>query len=163
MKTEFTRIEQKICMWADNMHDALTDHVSFADMAQDCDRYDVQQSEYPSDAPAWIYYTTDIDPIKGEYQKVSYHNGDPVLLGIVAKGRGLDAERLPRFSSVGGYSILYLDAEDNVLCACCASLEGLLDINGHPFWEGPALDCDECGETIESSYGDPDQDQDGDS
>jgi len=167
MKTKFTRIEKTICMWADDMdgeHDAdITDHVSFADMATDCDRQDVQQSEPLSDVPRWIYYTTEVDPVSGEYQEVSYHNGDPVLLGIVAKGRGLDASRLPRFSSYGSDSILYLDAEDNVLCAACASLEGLLDINGHPFWEGRALDCDECGDSIESSYGDPDQDQGGDS
>lgn len=70
----------------------------------------------------------------------------------------------------GGYSILYLDdtphrcdtdgARGDVLCAKCASIAQRLMPKAVfvPFiyWEGPAVDCAECGKVLASEYGDPD-------
>ncbi len=67
-------------------------------------------------------------------------------------------KKLPAFSSVGCYTLIYLDSSDNVLCAPCATEDGLTENNAHPFWEGPDMSCDECGDVMESSYGDPDAD-----
>jgi hypothetical protein len=75
--------------------------------------------------------------------------GFPVALGPVGYP-------LPAYAD-GGYPILYLDSKDRVLCAaCCNDPECeygpavLADVN----WEGAPLDCDGCGEEIESAYGD---------
>jgi len=64
--------------------------------------------------------------------------------------------RLPSFTSVGCYPILYLDKHDNVLCPQCANEQDpdgddapvVADVN----WEDPDLFCDECSERIESAY-----------
>lgn len=66
------------------------------------------------------------------------------------------ANELPAFTSVGSYPILYLDREENCLCAACASKEW--EESGHKprgdvYWEGEPIDCDECGEEIASAYG----------
>jgi hypothetical protein len=68
----------------------------------------------------------------------------------------------PRYSSVGCYSVLYVTADGDCLCADCVNEEAqheddpsweveCADIH----WEGPSLRCGHCGEEIESSYGDP--------
>ena len=66
---------------------------------------------------------------------------------------------LPKYSSVGCYPLFYLDGQDNVLCADCAteSLEAD-DLSERPAacganWEDPNLFCD-CGARIESAYAD---------
>lgn len=76
--------------------------------------------------------------------------GFPVALGPVGYP-------LPAYAD-GGYPIFYLDLKDRVLCAnCCNDPECeygpavLADIH----YEGAPLDCDGCGEEIESAYGDP--------
>lgn len=78
--------------------------------------------------------------------------GFPVALGPVGYP-------LPAFSSLGGYPIFYLDAHNHVLCAsCCNDPECelgpavLCDVH----YEGTPLECEGCGEAIESAYGDPD-------
>lgn len=69
---------------------------------------------------------------------------------------------LPAFTSLGGYTILYLDTHESVLCADCATNErnqGHNEPTGHLFEEGPSTSCEECNIEIESSYGDPDTEE----
>lgn len=67
---------------------------------------------------------------------------------------------LPAYTSVGGYTIVYLTADSLVLCAPCANKP--VDewsnpaVDGDVYWEGPPMECDDCNAAIESSYGDPD-------
>lgn len=70
-----------------------------------------------------------------------------------------DEGKLPQFSSLGGYTILYLDAKDVVLCADCASDPENEATASGSFDEGPPEYCEECNAEIESSYGDPDKDE----
>jgi len=60
---------------------------------------------------------------------------------------------LRRYTSVGGYSLMYLDHQQRVLCYRCAT-ERIKDVDCvvH-FWEGEPMQCDECSTEIESSYG----------
>ena len=67
---------------------------------------------------------------------------------------------LPAFAFPGGYPLCYLDAENNVLCADCASVsdefnEPTVACGTH--LEGPPIHCDDCEFGIESAYGDPDE------
>ncbi len=76
----------------------------------------------------------------------------------------------------GGYSIIYLDdtprrwdtdgERGDVLCAKCAEKSHALNPRAVfvPFihWEGAAEECAECGKTLPSEYGDPDEEQNGD-
>jgi len=67
--------------------------------------------------------------------------------------------KLPRYTSYGCYPIVYLTRRDNCLCADCATANDDEDdptVIGDVHWEGAPLTCDECGEEIESAYGDPD-------
>ena len=68
----------------------------------------------------------------------------------------------PAYAWPGGYPLLYLDKDNEVLCAKCATADmaegdGSLSIVG---WfihhEGPSEFCAECNEETESAYGDPD-------
>ena len=52
----------------------------------------------------------------------------------------------------GGYPMHYLtkgDTSDPVVA-------------GDVYWEGPNIECEDCGGLIESAYGDPDEDEDED-
>jgi len=58
---------------------------------------------------------------------------------------------------LGGYTKIYLDPDDNILCGHCAFLaymEGT-EINAQTYDEGAPLFCDECNMIIESTYGNP--------
>jgi DNA-directed RNA polymerase subunit RPC12/RpoP len=76
---------------------------------------------------------------------------------INVKGGRLDA-----YSGLGGYPIIYIDNKSgDLFCAGCAEKER--DGNGTPlihdtYMEGAPEHCEECGEEIESAYGDPDAD-----
>ncbi len=71
--------------------------------------------------------------------------------------------RLIQYAWPGGYLILYLTSRNDVLCPDCAQkavddpetfdvdLPVFVDI----YYEGPTIQCDECGAFIESAYGDP--------
>lgn len=70
---------------------------------------------------------------------------------------------LDAYAWPGGYPILYLDRDNSTLCAKCAT-ESLKDPDEVPqfkpvacdiYYEGPTLQCDQCGTDIESAYGDP--------
>lgn len=59
----------------------------------------------------------------------------------------------------GGYPLMYV-GDGYVLCGPCAS-QADKDVQGglvqQTHWEGPAIDCEECGVSIESAYGDPEE------
>jgi hypothetical protein len=79
--------------------------------------------------------------------------------------------RLPSFTSVGSYTIVYYCADGGELCPACANGDNGSDATEDPeadsqwrligcdvYWEGPVLQCAHCNADIESSYGDPDAD-----
>lgn len=75
----------------------------------------------------------------------------------------LNRQHLPAYAWPGGYPILYLTAGGCDLCADCATKAlYLLDDEPDPpvacdvYWEGPPLNCDDCGREVQSAYGDPD-------
>lgn len=64
--------------------------------------------------------------------------------------------KLPRYSSVGCYPILYLTRSNDCLCATCVdNLDPDLDdtegVTAHANYEGPTY-CDDCGAEIEAAY-----------
>ena len=83
-----------------------------------------------------------------------------------------DADKLPRFTSLGGYTMLYLAGDGEPLCASCADSPESRAATAAPasdfpdrdwrivavgpYWEGPTLNCAHCSADIESSYSDPD-------
>lgn len=66
----------------------------------------------------------------------------------------------PAATKAGGYPMIYHTDFGNMVCACCAkklendACETVEDFQ--VYWEGSAIQCDECGEMMESAYGDPD-------
>lgn len=71
----------------------------------------------------------------------------------------LDHE-LPQYAMVGCYTLIYYTADNATLCAKCATVERTKDYTINPlqvdvYYEGPTLQCDECGRDLESGYGDP--------
>lgn len=79
-----------------------------------------------------------------------------VLTGERKKELAFPDGQLPKFTSWGGYTLLYFGVDGAILCAPCASepynKAAVYDV----FYEGPAEYCVECNGEIESSYGDPD-------
>lgn len=76
----------------------------------------------------------------------------------------LDPVKLfPACTEAGLYPIKYV-YEGEVYCPMCARnlyLENLRlqdKIIGRIYWEGPVLQCNCCGDEIESAYGDPEED-----
>ena len=68
--------------------------------------------------------------------------------------------KLPAFAWPGGYPMYYFDKHGDVLCPRCANREiddSAAIVNGGVYWEGPIIQCDDCGEDIESAYGDPEE------
>jgi hypothetical protein len=63
--------------------------------------------------------------------------------------------KLPAFSSVGGYPLLYINKQDEVFCAECADKRENKVTNVDAYYEGAPYECDGCGAEIESAYGDP--------
>ena len=67
--------------------------------------------------------------------------------------------KLPSFSSVGGYPLLYHGAKDLSFCAECADDPKHRVKSAHAYYEGAPYECDGgCGTAIESAYGDPESD-----
>ena len=85
-----------------------------------------------------------------------------MITSEVLKRAGVEAgEPLPAYAWPGGYPLEYLDDQGNVLCPKCADMHE--EYNGtiiavDAYMEGPPIQCDNCGEMIESAYGDPDED-----
>lgn len=80
--------------------------------------------------------------------------------------------KLPSWAWPGGYPILYVDGDNETLCADCATV--VLD-QEDPFpashrpttwfihYEGPPEYCARCNKEIESAYGDPEEGESDDS
>jgi hypothetical protein len=79
-----------------------------------------------------------------------------------------DDGRLPAYAWPGGYPIIYIVADGEVLCPDCANgengSEADLDRTDDPGWhlvgfevyyEGAAEHCAHCNTEMESAYGDP--------
>ena len=82
--------------------------------------------------------------------------------------------RLPSYAWPGGYPIIYVTTDGEVVCPSCANNDGdslpfVTDpalsessdgsdviVAGDVFYEGPDELCCHCGVVIESAYGDPD-------
>lgn len=75
--------------------------------------------------------------------------------------------KLPAFAWPGGYPILYLDRDNSVLCADCATkslddadeLPQFKPVDFYVFYEGPSDFCAQCNIEIESAYGEPEEEQ----
>lgn len=68
--------------------------------------------------------------------------------------------KLPKYTSLGCYPLLYLSERGDVLCANCAT-EALAESDDPPTncdanWEDPCLHCEECNTRIESAYAEDD-------
>jgi hypothetical protein len=77
---------------------------------------------------------------------------DPEVYATVGVTPG---RRLPQYTSIGSYTIIYQDVEGDVYCARCATRHrGFYPIKyASVFYEGAPEECAECGKPIESSYG----------
>lgn len=60
---------------------------------------------------------------------------------------------MPRYTSIGSYTIIYLDRLDRVFCGGCADESMTSGHRPGTYDEGPTLHCEECECEIESSYG----------
>lgn len=69
----------------------------------------------------------------------------------------------PSFAWPGGYTIEYVTDDGSVLCADCAREAVICDretLHYDTYDEGPDVECDGgCGHMLESSYGDPDAEE----
>ena len=63
------------------------------------------------------------------------------------------------FSNVtahGCYTVIFFDKHENILCGKCAMadfMENHETLISDIYYEGPTIQCEECGKEIESSYG----------
>jgi hypothetical protein len=64
-------------------------------------------------------------------------------------------KRLDKYTSVGCYPIAYTH-HGRCLCAPCASAVSCPEQDCDVNWEG-SLECEQCGEPIESAYGSPEE------
>lgn len=67
-----------------------------------------------------------------------------------------EGARLPQYSSIGSQTILYVTKRNDCLCAVCAGKHRDYSnpvVAAGLFEEGDTLQCEECNEDIESSYG----------
>lgn len=69
--------------------------------------------------------------------------------------------KLPAYSSIGSYPLIYLDKQNSCLCAECATeslndeVEAFRAVCCDVYYEGPSITCDCCSTEIESACGDP--------
>lgn len=65
--------------------------------------------------------------------------------------------KFPAVCPIGGYSYLYIDERDNILCPTCANKmieDDITDIKQiYIHWEGLPLECEECHTILDSEYG----------
>ncbi len=60
------------------------------------------------------------------------------------------------FAWPGGYTVIFTTDAGDVLCGSCARKAFIMeqiDVTAGCYDEGPAMQCDECGKEMESSYG----------
>ena len=74
-----------------------------------------------------------------------------------------DNGKLPSCAWPGGYPILYQDKHGSDLCPDCANRDvddSQACVGWFIHYEGAPVTCDDCGEMIESAYGDPAEETD---
>lgn len=83
-------------------------------------------------------------------------------LATILLTRGDGQPYCPAYTDIGGYPVLYLNTENDVFCATCATKNlwspwGEIAEPGSYFvlYEGPAEVCAECQAILKSAYGDP--------
>lgn len=66
---------------------------------------------------------------------------------------------LDQYAWPGGYQMIYVTRDGDVLCAKCAwiAIVGDNPTISTVYWEGADLYCDDCGALLPSAYGDPDE------
>lgn len=78
--------------------------------------------------------------------------------------RDPDNGALPSSTIPGAYPIMYFTTHGEVVCPRCATRDvmhpeewdtGIVD--WEVYYEGADINCDSCGATIESAYGDPNE------
>lgn len=88
------------------------------------------------------------------------HHDTPRVHPNVYQYTGTNAGKaLPAHAWPGGYPLYYLDGDGCILCAPCAtraSEYSSCTIAADVHWEGDALTCEQCNESIESAYGEID-------
>jgi hypothetical protein len=62
--------------------------------------------------------------------------------------------KLPAFAWPGGYPIIYLTEDGDVLCPECANIDSADLKYYNVYLEGPIEYCYDCGKEIEGAYGD---------
>jgi hypothetical protein len=69
--------------------------------------------------------------------------------------------KLPAYAWPGGYTLVYYAEDGSTYCADCASQTDAEPpiVACDTYDEGPALYCDGCNAVLESSYGDPDEEE----
>ena len=78
--------------------------------------------------------------------------------------RDPDNGSLPAFTIPGAYPIMYFTIHNEVFCPRCATRDimqpeewGTDIVDWEVYYEGADINCDSCGATIESAYGDPEE------
>ena len=70
--------------------------------------------------------------------------------------------KLPAFAWPGGYPVIYITRDGDVICPDCANDDSVnqdqAPIAFDVFYEGSPQACADCGTPIESAYGDPETD-----
>lgn len=61
------------------------------------------------------------------------------------------------FTIPGCYTLIYFNEKDEVLCSGCATKVAEEIIHVRTYDEGPTINCSDCGKEIESSYGEPEE------
>jgi hypothetical protein len=64
-------------------------------------------------------------------------------------------QKLPKYTSLGCYPIIYITTQGNVMCADCAYTTSDQVSDGDVHWEGESHFCEECNCEIHSAYGIP--------
>jgi hypothetical protein len=88
-------------------------------------------------------------------------------MNVKSMEQAKDGRDLPAYAWPGGYPILYLDGQNEILCPLCATKahndKDEFQCNkpevAFVYYEGPELECVDCGARFESAYGDPDEEE----
>lgn len=99
-----------------------------------------------------------------EGEPADAYDGKPVYAPDIERAAGRRIRgQLPAFTELGAYPLIYFTSGGNTVCASCATAT-IDDGNDNDavtavdaYYEGPDLQCDECGCVIQSAYGDPDE------
>ncbi len=117
--------------------------------------------------PAWR------DELREDYTRRladrAYSNKNALRWGKAVDTTPLEPATLDHYTSLGSYPLVYVSSEGDTYCGTCMLKELRAGNVRHPegcsygaHYEGPPDACCECGEEIESAYGDPNASEDED-